>query len=376
MFVSTAVFAFAVDSFRFARAAFVPFLVYVVLFHCVYHCARLWKWYKGLELLHSPPHPVHAIANIITSPDGQKVFLLKGDRHFWTDDVKSKWEAAFHEKDERGEGCKGAPFQVYTVSLKALRFQGNLYSPEDVARYILQHMLSKKWVPRCVFPTDEDKARALQGGVDVSAVADDKIQALFELLQHFTDRVSDLHYHETVMGAVEGGATRDIDQVRATLHKETQEEAGLCLDGLQTSPEFFGFSKPRAARKTGKTTVTALWKMIVAVVVMQETWDAENAKRRPADDNFSRWWCAHAWWKCIPGIDAAAAEHEKATLETRDGQWHDMKAALARENFLDRKNRDMIQMDKTPLWFYKARYYGLHTNVLVAAVAGLLTWYF
>ena len=280
----------------------------------------------------SPPFRVNAIGNIIVNQDGLKMFWVGGDRHHWGD-KKPEWERAFYPKDDDGN-CKGAPFQVYLVSPEPLCFLGKTYTWQQETRYILKHMLSKKWVPRCCCP---DKIAALSAEFDVNLVPKEQLRALFDLLCEFTNSVE--HIREIVMGAVEGGATQDFSCVLATLSKETMEEVGL--DCASYRKHFVGWSPEYTSRKTKQQVTTAMFCTVVDEAEMQKIWDKVNATRRP--QGVRTWFCPHAWYKVIPDIDLAAAEHEKARLETSDGKWVDIQTALAQDFGLDSKNRAVIE---------------------------------
>ena len=86
-------------------------------------------------------------------------------------------------------------------------------------------MLSKKWVPICCFPEESEAEQALEESFDVSSVELSRLEKLFSILADFTARVEHLHYNELVMGAVDGGATFDMELVRDTMIKESYEEA-------------------------------------------------------------------------------------------------------------------------------------------------------
>ncbi len=165
--------------------------------------------------------------------------------------------------------------------------------------------------------------------------------ALHAILLEFTARVSGQHYHELVMGAVDGGATRDMSKVEATLYKETEEEAGASKEDMAGKTNFQCWSDPFTSRRTGATTVTGIFVTDIEQAAMNRIWAAADAERRPA--GFNGWRCPHAWYKKIPGIDLAAAEREKAIQETRNGAWYSVEEALTRHNFVDGKNQAVLK---------------------------------
>lgn len=289
----------------------------------------------AFEGLRDPPHDVTAIAHAFMASERAQVFLWRGDRHFWDDKLKSDWSQQFWSKDET---FAGAPFQVYTAG-PSLTLCGKDYGPVDMTRYILADMLQKSWVPTCCFETVETARAALAQNFDVATVDDMRLVALHTLLVHFTSRVSGQHYHELVMGAVDGGATRDMAKVEATLAKETEEEAGVALTD---KPHFHGWSTPFTSRRSGDTKITAIFVTDVAdPAELTRAWAEVDAARRP--DGVRAWRCPHSWYKQIPGIDTAAAAHEKATQETRHGAWYSVDEALGRVQFVDGKNQDILK---------------------------------
>ena len=291
----------------------------------------------GFEGLSDPPHGVAGVSNAFLSAERALVFLMRGDRHFWDEKTKSDWTTLFWPVDDT---FKGAPFQVYTVA-ETLTLLGESYGPVEMARWILAHMLGKKWVPTCCFPDLETATAALAKDFDVGTVESAPLLALHAILLEFTTRVLGQHYHELVMGAVDGGATQDMAKVVATLYKETEEEAGASKEDIDGKIAFHSWSDPFTSRKTGETTVTAIFVTDTEETDMNRIWAAADAERRPA--GFNGWCCPHAWYKKIPGIDLAAAEREKAIQETRLGAWYSVEEALTRHNFVDKKNQAVLK---------------------------------
>ena len=97
----------------------------------------------------------------------------------------------------------------------------------------------------------------------------------------------------------------------------------------RSTKHFVGWSPEYTSRKTKQQVTTAMFCTVVGEAEMQKIWDKVNATRRP--QGVRTWFCPHAWYKVIPDIDLAAAEHEKACLETSDGKWVDILFALAQD---------------------------------------------
>jgi 8-oxo-dGTP pyrophosphatase MutT (NUDIX family) len=288
--------------------------------------------------LKTPPHVVSGIANAITyiGPDGNTyIFLLEGDRHFWDKTVKFEWRQYFYG-NKKDLGLNGAPFQVYTVTPE-MEFLGKTYNAVEQARYILKHMLSKGWVPIVCFNNEDEAVNAVKTG-NISNVSDEMLSTLHGILMYFTGKVSGVHYHEIVMGAVDGGPTDDPEKIISTLRKETFEEAGFQLVPGQTI--FICWADPYTSRKTGVTSTTAIFQTVIDKDTMEAIWKKADSHRRP--EGFFGWRCPHAWYKTIPGIYLNAAANEKAIQETRNGAWHELHEALNKIHFVDSKNKAVL----------------------------------
>lgn len=263
-----------------------------------------------------------SIANALMTRDMKQVFLLEGDRHFWPGNTKDEWKEMFH---------MGAPFQVYTVQ-DTLTFLNVEYDKIKMTRHILTHMLSKGWVPKCCFDTPEEPH-------DVGSVAVEKLEELHSILREFTERVAAHHYRELVMGAIDSGPTDDPDTIRATMYKETEEEAGISKGDLEGKVSFLKWGDKYTSRRDGTTTYAAIYvTKFDTQDEMSRIWAMADAERRPP--GFNGWRCPHAWYKKIPDIDMVAAAREKAIQETRNGAWYSVDAAMS---LMDKKNKTMLQ---------------------------------
>ena len=288
--------------------------------------------------LKTPPHLVSGIANAITyiGPDGKTyIFLLEGDRHFWCKEVKFEWDQYFYGK-KKDLGLNGAPFQVYTVT-HVMVFDRKTYNAVEQARYILKHMLSKGWVPIVCFSNEDEAVKAIRTG-NISNVSDAMLSTLHGILMYFTGKVSGVHYHEIVMGAVDDGPTDDPEKIISTLRKETFEEAGFQL--VPGQAEFMCWADPYTSRKTGVTSTTAIFQTVIDKATMEAIWKNADSHRRP--EGFLGWRCPHAWYKTIPRIDLNAAANEKAIQETRNGAWYELHEALNKIHFVDSKNKAVL----------------------------------
>lgn len=287
------------------------------------------------DTLDTPPYDVNGIANVITcfEPSGTLlIWLMEGDRHFWPDGVKAGWGEQFFPK---GGSFKGAPHQVYTVT-NTLTFLGKTYDATEQARYILAHMLSKKWAPKLCF---EDEAEASDAVAGLSFnVSDEKLNHLHEMLMSTTAQIAGHYYHELVMGGNDGGPTKESATIVKTLKKETDEEAGLVLKDGQAI--FKCWADRYLSSRTNEYSTVAIFETVMDKKNMEDTWESADADRRPK--GFAGWRCPHSWFKKIPDINVDDGDKEKARQETRNGAWYSVHDAIARDHFMDKKNRDVV----------------------------------
>ena len=249
---------------------------------------------------------------------GDRVFCFDGDRHHWEDGVQEEWE---------DQWWFGAPYQVITVKEK-LVFQNKLYSNVEMAEYILAYCINKKgWIPKIFF--DEEEAKRAKQFKEYACPVE-KLKEFHAMLMYFTEKVKDHHYLEIVFGAIDEGPTMDMALVEATRKREVFEEAG-CI----TQAELIGFSDPYTGRKTGLTTVSALYKSHMKIEDMEALWAKAEAERNPTR---FEWGCAVPWYSYIPGIDKRKAMVEKALHETCNGKWY----PLAVHPRMDKKNKAAI----------------------------------
>ena len=287
------------------------------------------------DTLDTPPYDVNGIANVITcfEPSGTLlIWLMEGDRHFWPDGVKAGWGEQFFPK---GGSFKGAPHQVYTVT-NTLTFLGKTYDATEQARYILAHMLSKKWAPKLCF---EDEAEASDAVAGLSFnVSDEKLNHLHEMLMSTTAQIAGHYYHELVMGGNDGGPTKESATIVKTLKKETDEEAGLVLKDGQAI--FKCWADRYLSSRTNEYSTVAIFETVMDKKNMEDTWESADADRRPK--GFAGWRCPHSWFKKIPDINVDDGDKEKARQETRNGGLAHVHDAIARDHFMDKKNRDVV----------------------------------
>lgn len=214
------------------------------------------------------------------------------------------------------------------------------YDAVQQARYILEHMLSKGWAPKVCFENEAEAAAAVKAAEAKQTVLVplEKLEELHAVLTYFTSQVAEHHYHELVMGANDGGPTKEVSAILATLDKETKEEAGLEL--VPGQAKFKCWAEPYTSRKSEKTSTTAIFETVMNNDRMADIWARVDALRRP--EGFTGWRCPHAWFKKIPGINVTDGESEKARQETRNGAWYDVQDALRRPDFMDDKNKDVL----------------------------------
>lgn len=258
-------------------------------------------------------HLVTGICEAITC--GDQVFLLEGDRHHWTNQIKEEWEQQWHN----------APYQVITVKEK-LVFLGKEYSNLQQAEYILDYCVKKDWLPKILFNEEEAELVRKHREYGVSA---EKLKEFHAMLMYFTEKVKDHHYLELVFGEIDEGPTMDMKIVESTRLREVFEEAGI-----MTKAEHIGFSDPFTSQRTGLTTVTALYKSHMEIKDMELVWTQVENIRRPTG---YEWRCPIPWYKSMP-VDKQAGKTEKAMRETCNGKWY----PFGIHPRMDKKNKDVI----------------------------------
>lgn len=285
----------------------------------------------------SPPGRPAGVACAILTSEPVLVFVLEGDRHNMTDAFRADWNSHF---------CNGnSPHTVYRVDYnkKLTVFpaavmtdpaQGNSLTPDQYGRYILMHMISKKWFPKCVF-TDEQAESFVQGNKHkdgdacqalVQNVPGEKIVRLVEILEEFSMRIDkeSLSLLEIIMGGIEKG-----EDLKTTVVRETFEEAGV-QGSSSGGHQQVGWSEPFVNRKNEKC-CTALFVLNAAKDTIESEWSQASNNRAKE----SNWFCAHSWYKFVPFIDQALMSKEKAVRETRNGRFLAVTEAMSR---LDKKS--------------------------------------
>ena len=83
---------------------------------------------KKAKTEHVPePHlPVSGITNAIMAPLFNEVFLMEGDRHFWTDEITTSWKKQFHNKVEHPteKDKKGNPVKIIDIARQMIAMSG------------------------------------------------------------------------------------------------------------------------------------------------------------------------------------------------------------------------------------------------------------
>jgi 8-oxo-dGTP pyrophosphatase MutT (NUDIX family) len=336
----------------------------------------------------APPGAPSGVACAILAADAA-VFVLEGDRHSFSPGLRADWRDAFlpdsaphtvyrvdYESRSQtfpaaalatGNAAAAAVDDVAALTAAAAASAaaaaanlpappaavaenygdaaaerpGLVMPPGEYGRYILAHMLSKKWFPRCVCEQAEadafvaaaahkDRAAVLAWAARVPG---EKIAALVALLERFSRAVDGqgLSLVEMVMGGLDGAA----ETMEAAMARENFEEAGTRVS-VSGVPQRVGWSKPFVSRKTGATHCTALFVLRTDRATMAAEWSQAYAARRRT----CNWFCAHSWYKFVPGLDQARMTQEKALRETRNGHFLPLTDALAK---LDKKNLAVLQ---------------------------------
>lgn len=312
-----------------------------------------------------PPGKPSGVACAILADGDRAVFVLEGDRHTFSGALREAWEEAFLPGH--------APHTVYRVDYvthtqmfpatvivdandvaAAVQTPGGAGNdaasttlntgmslpPAQYGRYILAHMLSKKWFPRCICSQNEASLFiASDGHKDraaveawVAKVDANKIEELVALLEHFSRAIDDagLSLVEMVMGRIDD----KVETVEAAMARENFEEAGAQVS-VSGVPQRVGWSKPFTTR-SGAVHCTALFVLRTSRETMEAEWSQAYAARRKV----CNWFCAHSWYKFVPGLDQGRMTQEKALRETRSGYFLPVSEALSK---LDKKNCAVLQ---------------------------------
>ena len=269
------------------------------------------------------------IARGLLAMDDVFCVVAAGDRHRWTPDLETKWKNGFYAE---------APHTVYRVSK-----DGKLWVPEHVftgdpssrerknglvaitaveqARAILEHMLNKKWVPKCaVSEQDWNEINALKDKKEIAAKAKavalatehTRLESLYFMLVLFSDDINkqNLSNQEICRGGIESGETAE-----QAMRRERTEEFGI------TGSEYLWTTKCGHVefQSKGKLKRTALFVSFTSHPFhgnhRGNLWLAHNAD---LDAKYGNWFCAHSWYKFCPFLDTLAMDKVKANRETRD----------------------------------------------------------
>ena len=292
------------------------------------------------------------------APPPPDVWVMDGDRTRRDPAMWDAWSDEFYASE---------PHNIYLVPLdsagnfKPLHVPGLVYKTGDAHAYgvvecgraMLTHAIAKKWLPKCVM-TDPSKAATIlaqlstlkkRNGKDdkkamqayasevVATTSDASIGNFIDLCVKYTKlaNAGDGRPYlllEIVCGAIESGHNAD-----QTALKEGFEESRAPVEKLR-----------KKLRSTGlvefKTRFGSKWTATYACSFpkcnMEDWWRVEGARRKA----LTNWFCPHAWFVYLAGMDMGAMEALKGMCEMRNGRWMPIDQAM---HLLDAKSVNVLR---------------------------------
>lgn len=220
------------------------------------------------------------------------------------------------------------------------------YSVLECGRAMLTHAFSKKWLAKCVM--DQTRAdtilddlsrlkkdkKAMQSYASevVSNLSDASVLRFIDLCVKYTKLVhaGDGRPYlllEIVCGAIESGHNAD-----ETALKEGFEESRAPVEELRKNLRATG--PVEFVTKYGSKW-TATYMCAFPKLKMEDWWRVEGARRKA----MTNWFCPHAWFIYLSGMDMGAMESLKGMCEMRNGRWMPIEQA---KQLLDSKSRNIL----------------------------------
>ena len=225
-----------------------------------------------------------------------------------------------------------------------------VFSDREQGDAMVAACLSKKWVPKCVWP-EQAEADAVFARLDTCIELDeagkpkldrkglpkaDK-KALKAMAQKIVGELPEgraefflslcADYTKLVFEGdndgrpflvdeiVRGGIKKGSDAGRTAL-EEGFEESGVPMDFLEEHLRPTGpveYISPDSGRKKLNET----YELLIERGQMEAFWGAESARRR----QMTNWFCPIGYYQYLPGIDVNGMEDVKGLCEIRDGRW-------------------------------------------------------
>ena len=291
------------------------------------------------------PSGIGIIIHSVSLPNQEEkslIWIMDGDRTRWCPELKSSWTNEFY-----GE----APHNIYLVGLNPNGSFQNLYVPGQAmktgdgktftkveqARAMLEHAVSKKWIPKCIWSQEDciqilerlntlktPKGKSDQKAIKVLArqiveqLVDQQVEPFIDMCHRYTQFVEKgdaqgrpWRVTEIVRGKIEKGYT-----ATETAIKEGHEESRATKEYLTTVLNSTGCVE-YVSPDSGRRALSATYKLPVNPAQMVEWWNTEGARRH----QLTNWFCPLGYYKNLPGIFVQEMEAIKGLCEMKNGRF-------------------------------------------------------
>lgn len=280
------------------------------------------------------------------------VWVTDGDRTRKVPALWDPWSNEFYASE---------PHNIYLVPLDAAgnfeplhvpatpTGEARVFSDEECGRAMLTHAIAKTWLPKCAI-SDPSKADAILAHLStlkknknkkgmqayasevVSQLPSESVRAFLDMCVHYTKLVNagdgrPYLLLEIVCGTIESGHTAD-----QTAIKEGFEESRAPKEFLRSNLRSTGvveYVTKYGSKWSGTYTCS------VQKDIMEQWWRIEGVRR----EALTNWFCPHAWFAYLSGLDMDAMEALKGMCEMRNGRWMPIDQA---KQLLDAKSLNVL----------------------------------